>query len=76
MRIENSPQIYSNATLPAKRLESAFLEEMMVHLVPKPGGGKFSGGIGEEQFSSFLNREYAAALASSINLGLKVGQNG
>lgn len=57
----------------APKLEQAFLEEMMKYLLPKASDGGFSGGVGEEQFASFLNREYAAALAQRIDLGLEVG---
>lgn len=76
MRIENTLQVNSNATKVAKNLEVAFIQEMVSHILPKPSGNEFSGGIGEEQFSSFLNREYAAALSTSIDLGLKVGRDG
>ena len=61
------------ATLPdtaAKRLERAFLEEMLKYAGPKPSEGSFSGGAGEAQFSSFLNESYAARLSESLDLGL------
>ena len=76
MRIENNIQLYSNSARVAKNLEMAFLEEMVGHMLPKASEGAFSGGIGEEQFASFLNREYAAALSASLDLGLKVGRDG
>lgn len=54
------------------RLEQAFLEEMLKYCNPQGGDkGGFSGGHGEEHFSSFLNREYAALL--SLRLDLKLG---
>ena len=76
MRIENNIQLYSNSARVAKNLELAFLEEMVGHMLPKASEGAFGGGIGEEQFASFLNREYAAALSASFDLGLKVGRDG
>ena len=72
MRIENIPAFYSSGSPPTQKLEQAFLEEMMKYMAPKPPGGSFSGGIGEEQFSSFMNREYASALSRRIDLGLEV----
>lgn len=76
MMIENTVHINLNAPQIDRRLEKAFLEEMVSHILPKPAQGEFSGGIGEQQFSSFLNREYAAALSQSLDLGLKVGRDG
>ena len=52
------------------RLEQAFLEEMMKYAFPEPKAGAFSGGAGEEQFGSFLTREYAAMLAGRLDLRL------
>ena len=52
------------------RLEQAFLEEMLKYCGPSAGQGDFSGGAGEEQFSSFLNREWAGLMASRMDLGL------
>ncbi|MBU3029199.1 rod-binding protein [Paracoccus marinaquae] len=54
---------------PADRLEQAFLEEMLKYCGPQPGQGAFSGGAGEDQFASFLNREYAAIMARRMDLG-------
>ena len=51
-------------------LEKAFLSEMLKYAGPKPIGGGFGGGIGEEQFSSMLTETYASALAKRIDLGL------
>ncbi len=76
MRVENTGQIYSNAAVSSKKLQTAFIEEMIGHILPKPVEGAFSGGIGEEQFASFLNREYATALSASLDLGLRVGDDG
>lgn len=51
-------------------LETSFLSEMLGHagLAAAPGG--FGGGIGEEQFGSFLRQEQAAALVRAGGLGL------
>lgn len=57
-----------------EKLEQAFLEEMLKYAGPKPSDHAFGGGIGEEQFSTFLTREYAAVLADSLDLGLGVDE--
>lgn len=61
----------SPARRAADKLEGAFLEEMMKYAFPKPESGGFVGGVGEEQFSSFLAREHAAMLAQSLDLGFE-----
>lgn len=53
----------------ADQLEQAFLEEMLKYCGPGAAQGGFSGGAGEEQFSSFLTREHAALLAGRLDLG-------
>lgn len=55
------------------RLEAAFLEEMMKYMGPKPREGGTSGGIGEEQFQSFLTREYAEIMANRIDFKIFAG---
>jgi flagellar protein FlgJ len=54
----------------AKALEASFLAEMLGHagLGAAPEG--FGGGIGEEQFSSFLRAEQAKALVEKGGIGL------
>ena len=54
---------------PSEQLEQVFLEEMLKYCGPKSSTGAFGGGIGENQFSSFLIQEQAAALASRMDLG-------
>lgn len=54
----------------ADRLEQLLLEEMLKHAGPRPAQGAFGGGTGEEQFATFLTREYAACLASALEFGL------
>lgn len=53
----------------AQQLEQAFLEEMLKYAGPGALEGSFSGGAGEEQFTSFLTREHAAALSERLDLG-------
>lgn len=54
---------------PSEQLEQLFLEEMLKYCGPKSNTGAFGGGIGEDQFSSFLIQEQAAALAGRMDLG-------
>lgn len=54
----------------AARLEQSFIEEMLKLAMPKPSQNGFGGGIGEEQFSSFLIAEQARIISSRIDLGL------
>lgn len=67
-RPATGPQAPSAAAF--EKLESAFLEQMMKHLGSRPREGALSGGIGEEQFHSLIDREYARILGSRIDLGL------
>lgn len=54
----------------AQELETAFLAEMLGHagLGAAPEG--FGGGIGEDQFASFLRREQAEAMTRAGGIGL------
>ncbi|MFN3971525.1 MAG: rod-binding protein [Gemmobacter sp.] len=54
----------------AAELETAFLAEMLGHagLGGLPDG--FGGGIGEEQFASFLRQEQAGAMVRAGGIGL------
>ncbi len=70
MRVENNIALSSSTFAAHAKLETAFLEEMMKYISPPARNGEFSGGMGEQQFSSFLNAEYAAALSRRIDLGL------
>lgn len=53
----------------ARQLSQMFLEEMLKHAGPGPISGAFSGGVGEEQFASFLTREHADILSRRLDLG-------
>lgn len=63
------PATLAAAPAPAEKLEQAFLEEMLKYCGPKSAAGSFGGGIGEDQFASFLTQEYAAVLAGQIDMG-------
>lgn len=54
----------------AEEIEVAFLSEMLRHAGLGAEGGSFSGGIGEEQFASFLREEQARAIVAAGGLGL------
>lgn len=54
----------------ARELESAFLSEMLGHAGLSAESGKFGGGIGEEQFSSFLRHEQAKLMVKQGGIGL------
>lgn len=51
-------------------LEGAFLAEMLGHAGLGASGGEFSGGIGEEQFASFLRQEQAGEMVRAGGIGL------
>ncbi len=55
----------------AKELEAAFLAEMLGHArMDADSGGFFGGGIGEEQFASFLRQEEARMMVERGGIGL------
>lgn len=54
----------------AQALEQNFLSEMLKPAGLGPSDGAFSGGIGEEQFSSFLRGEQAKAMTDAGGIGL------
>lgn len=54
----------------AKELEVAFLTEMLAHAGLGDSPDAFGGGIGEEQFSSFLRTEQARGIVEKGGLGL------
>lgn len=54
----------------AQELESVFLAEMLGHAGADAAPAGFSGGIGEEQFGSFLRNEQANAMAEAGGVGL------
>ncbi len=54
----------------ARSLETAFLSEMLSHAGLDAAEGAFSGGIGEEQFASFLREAQAKAIVDRGGIGL------
>ena len=54
----------------ARDLEAAFLSEMLAHAGMDAKIGAFGGGIGEEQFASFLRTEQAVAMVKAGGIGL------
>ncbi len=56
--------------LAAEDLEASFLAEMLKPMGAGAQRDSFGGGAGEEQFSTFLLREQARAMAHSGGIGL------
>lgn len=54
----------------ARALEAAFLSEMLSHAGLGANSESFGGGIGEEQFASFLRQEQAALMVKRGGIGL------
>lgn len=54
----------------AVELEAAFLSEMLAHAGLGGTAGAFGGGIGQDQFASFLRQEQAMAMARRGGIGL------
>lgn len=54
----------------AQELEASFLAEMLGHAGLNTPSDTFGGGIGEDQFSSFLRAEQAKAMVAKGGIGL------
>lgn len=54
----------------AEAMEGAFLAEMLGHAGLGQASDAFGGGIGEDQFASFLRQEQATALVKAGGIGL------
>jgi peptidoglycan hydrolase FlgJ len=54
----------------AKELEASFLSEMLGHAGLGAGEGGLGGGIGEEQFASFLRDAQAKQMVAHGGIGL------
>ncbi|PTX57584.1 rod binding protein [Litoreibacter ponti] len=54
----------------AKGLEAAFIAEMLKSIAPDTSSQAFGGGIGEEQFQSFLFENQARAMVDRGGIGL------
>lgn len=66
------PQPDRDATLRARaqEMEALFLAEMLGHAGLGATSGDFGGGVGEEQFASFLRAEQARAITAKGGIGL------
>jgi peptidoglycan hydrolase FlgJ len=65
-----APQDHDLLRQKATELEAAFLAEMLQFAGLGAKGDSFDGGIGEEQFSSFLRQEQAQLMAEHGGIGL------
>ncbi len=54
----------------AQDIEAGFLTEMLKHAGMDENSDSFGGGVGEEQFSSFLREEQARAIVKKGGVGL------
>lgn len=54
----------------AEKLEATFLAEMLKSAGLESQGGSFGGGIGEEQFTSFLRTAQAERMVAAGGIGL------
>ncbi len=54
----------------ANELEAAFLAEMLSYTGLGQGDSEFKGGVGEEQFASFLRAEHAKLMVQQGGIGL------
>ncbi len=54
----------------ARDLEASFLSEMLKYAGLDKQGGSFSGGVGEEQFGSFLREAQARQMVDKGGIGL------
>ncbi len=54
----------------AQALEASFLSEMLKSAGVGQSRGSFGGGIGEDQFNSFLRTEQARQMAAAGGIGL------
>lgn len=54
----------------AKELEAVFLAEMLKSAGFGETSAEFGGGVGEEQFASFMTQQQAKAFADSGGIGL------
>jgi flagellar protein FlgJ len=79
MHPEVSMQIDPSTTTPtrmtalraqAAELEVAFLSEMLAHTGLNPSSEGFGGGMGEDQFASFLRDGQARAMVKAGGIGL------
>lgn len=68
--VQATPQKNFQLREKAAELETAFLAEMLGHAGLGEARDSFGGGIGEDQFSSLLRHEQAAAIVKAGGIGL------
>ena len=68
--LPHHPERIANLHAKAEALEAVFLAEMLAHAGLDGAAGAFGGGIGEEQFASFLRAEQADAIVKAGGIGL------
>ena len=54
----------------AQQLEAGFIADMLKHAQLGKTPGSFGGGVGEDQFASFLRNEQARQMAANGGIGL------
>ncbi|WP_435256951.1 rod-binding protein [Thioclava sp. FR2] len=73
MEIANAPSLPDRSQAlreKARELETAFLAEMLTHMQPEAASEGFDGGMGEQQFGSFLRHTQAKAIVDKGGVGL------
>ena len=70
-RPESPPQKNNPLMIQARAFEASFLSEMLSYAgLGDSEDGSFSGGIGEQQFASFLREKQAEMMAAKGGIGL------
>ena len=68
---ESPPHKDAPLMIKARALEASFLSEMLSYTgLGDPGESVFSGGIGEQQFASFLRDKQAELMVAKGGIGL------
>ncbi|WBU56881.1 hypothetical protein [Paracoccus sediminicola] len=75
MIVEKNTAFYARLDRSAQKLDQLLLENLLQCVRSDSGKSEFSGGIGEQQFQSYLNREYAKMLAVRFNPGQEPAKN-
>lgn len=79
MKISNTAGFDINSALNSKiqdrqniatKLEASFISEMLKSIGMEARSGEFNGGLGEQQFQSFLREQQAKLIAEKGGLGL------
>lgn len=67
---QGAPKPDAELKATARALEASFLAEMLKHTGLGESEGAFGGGIGEQQFASFLREEQARLMTQAGGIGL------